>query len=436
MYSEVYDVVLRWWRLPTGCLLPLGDGRVYRLLFAGRPGGNAGPDIRDAVLQDVSSGGAFARRGDWKDWKTGDVEFHIRTSDWVRHQHHLDPRYNQVILHVVLIYDDPLPTRLQNGGSVPVCSLQDLGVDASGTTGLALEEPMWPCQHVMAALDAEGRWRLFKHAGLLRFEQKAHAFVEQLRAIEPCGSAHGYDACLIPALAEGLGYGRDRVLFRALGDCLVKREQVATVGLELKRLEYTRRLPEPLMRCPAPLDTVRLGALVRLVEAWSMAGLWFAMRDIVLAVEKDGTLTSKTPTGEVSTHCDTPTCRDLPCGGLSRGGLVELRALADLRALFCTHGLSLARTDILLVNVVFPFALAVALLEGNTDLAERAYALYSAHPGLPSNCVTRTMCSQLGLSASPSGSCQQQGLHYIYQQSCRMKHCAGCIVGRRSQLLL
>src|SRR5579875_1447318 len=94
MYSEVYDVALRWWKLPSGCLLPLGNGRVYRLLFAGRPGGNAGPDIRDAVLQDVSSDEAVPRRGGQE--LTGDVEFHIRTSDWVRHQHHLDPRYNQV----------------------------------------------------------------------------------------------------------------------------------------------------------------------------------------------------------------------------------------------------------------------------------------------------------------------------------------------------
>ncbi len=412
MYSEVYDVALRWWKLPSGCLLPLGNGRVYRLLFAGRPGGNAGPDIRDAVLQDVSSDEAVPRRGGQE--LTGDVEFHIRTSDWVRHQHHLDPRYNQVILHVVLVYDDPLPTRLQNGGSVPVCSLRDLDMAAFSTTGPALEKPVWPCQPVMAALDAEEQWRLFKHAGLLRFEQKAHAFVEQLRAMGACGSAgqkkkddpagieiaDGYNTCLIPALTEGLGYGRDRALFRALGDRLVGKEQAAPPGREmgLKEIEteHTNALPEPLRRYPAPLDTIRLGALARLVEVWSMTGLWFALRDMMLTA----------------------------------GGF------AGLRTLFCTHGLSLARTDILLVNVVFPFALAVALLEGDAELAERAYALYGAHPGLPSNCVTRTMCSQLGLSASPSGSCQQQGLHYIYQQSCRMKHCACCIVGRRSQLLL
>ncbi|HEY7416716.1 MAG TPA: DUF2851 family protein, partial [Ktedonobacteraceae bacterium] len=349
MYSEVYDVALRWWKLPSGCLLPLGNGHVYRLLFAGRPGGNAGPDIRDAVLQDVSSDETFAREGDWM---VGDVEFHIRTSDWIRHQHQLDPRYNQVILHVVLLYDDPLPTRLQNGCSVPVCSLQDLGGDATDAVGSMLEKPAWPCRHVLAALGAEEQWRLFKHAGLLRFEQKAHAFVEQLRATEMGDSDYGYDACLIPALAEGLGYGRDRALFRALGDHLVRRGLTAPGGIEI----------------PSHLDIVRLGALVRIVEAWNMVGLWFALRDILLAVEKE----KKTSLVGVSTCCDILKCRDLPCGGL-----------AGLRSLFCTRGLSLARTDILLVNVVFPFALAVALLEGDNMLAERAYVLYGAHPGLP-----------------------------------------------------
>ena len=43
-----------------------------------------------------------------------------------RMHHDGDPRYNHVILHVVLIYNDNRPTRRQDGVSIPVCSLNDL----------------------------------------------------------------------------------------------------------------------------------------------------------------------------------------------------------------------------------------------------------------------------------------------------------------------
>ncbi len=43
----------------------------------------------------------------------GNVEVHMRSSDWYRHRHHLDPAYNNVILHVVEKADKEVET--QNG---------------------------------------------------------------------------------------------------------------------------------------------------------------------------------------------------------------------------------------------------------------------------------------------------------------------------------
>jgi hypothetical protein len=37
----------------------------------------------------------------------------------------------------------------------------------------------------------------------------------------------------------------------------------------------------------------------------------------------------------------------------------------------------------------------------------------------------------LQLQAEPRGACQQQGLHYIYQQTCREKRCKQCMAGKR-----
>jgi hypothetical protein len=35
----------------------------------------------------------------------GNGEFHRKNSDWIKHKHHLDPRYNNLILHIVQSYD-------------------------------------------------------------------------------------------------------------------------------------------------------------------------------------------------------------------------------------------------------------------------------------------------------------------------------------------
>ncbi|EFH87200.1 DUF2851 family protein [Ktedonobacter racemifer] len=96
------EVARRWWRLPLDTLLPLDTGETYQLLFAGRPGGSKGPDIRDAVLRPLASSSPLAPAGLRQVLQAprlcGDVEFHVRASDWYAHHHESDRRYNQVAI--------------------------------------------------------------------------------------------------------------------------------------------------------------------------------------------------------------------------------------------------------------------------------------------------------------------------------------------------
>ena len=87
-----------------------GDGRRLRVVHPGRPNYDAGPDFSNAVLE---MGGEVVK---------GDVELHLRTSQWRAHGHHRDPRFNTVVLHVVL-WDDEAPTPLQSGGKAPVLAV-------------------------------------------------------------------------------------------------------------------------------------------------------------------------------------------------------------------------------------------------------------------------------------------------------------------------
>jgi hypothetical protein len=386
-----YEVVRRWQALSPYTCLPLSRGGWCQILFAGHAGSAAGPDGRDVVLRFLSVQqyhAMFVRHENLNlDALSGDIEFHVRSSDWRMHRHQYDPRYNAVILHAVLICDDLVPTKRQDGVIVPVCSLADVGSSALQLSLpiILLEESSWPCQRLLPQLDERHMDRLLLAAGLQRFEEKRDHFLEDLHAtIFAQTDVDPYDQCLFLALAEGLGYGRDRALFRAVGAHLLWK---------------TGSLPEPLGQnvSPAPLDTTRLQVLSLLFERWRIPGIWHILRRCLLPSEND---------------------------------IDSRQILIALRVLFCELGLSLARTDIIICNVVLPFAAAVALLERSDLLAERAKTLYLQHPGLPSNRVTRLMTAQLSLSEEPHGSCRQQGLQHIYSQTCREKKCDICSMGK------
>ena len=358
------DVARAWWRLAPRTLLPLANGGRCLLIYSGQPGGAAGPDVRDAVLL------FLARTPQEEELRlAGDVEFHLRASDWCTHGHQNDPRYNRVILHVVHYLDSPASARRQDGSVIPTCSLLDFPQSSRLTEN-------WPCQ--LTPLTPQALTSTLLYAGLRRFHEKRRALGNLLATATPTRAWSRYDACLLPALAEGLGYGRDRDFFRAAG---------------LRLLGLPASLPEPLGRAPepAPLDARRLRILRLLLARWQETGAWSELRRIVEA-EKDVKAT-----------------------------------LTALRAAFSP--LSQGRTDILITNIVLPFAAAVAALENAPTLAARAQHLYLAYPGLVSNRVTRMMSAQLHLSQELERACLQQGLHDIYTRTCQAKDCQNCLCG-------
>lgn len=70
--------------------LSTSAGEPIEVISPGAWNGEAGPDFRHAHLR---IGGQEAK---------GDIELHLSQEGWVHHKHHLDQRYDQVVLHICL----------------------------------------------------------------------------------------------------------------------------------------------------------------------------------------------------------------------------------------------------------------------------------------------------------------------------------------------
>ena len=68
-------------------------GKKIEVISCGEPNKNQGPDFIHATI-----------KYDNTIW-VGQIEIHVFSSDWFRHQHQVDPNYNNVILHVVWEHD-------------------------------------------------------------------------------------------------------------------------------------------------------------------------------------------------------------------------------------------------------------------------------------------------------------------------------------------
>lgn len=94
-----------WKHRMLGRSLTLDDGASLEIVDPGRLNMDAGPDFSNARL-----------RIDGTDW-AGNVEIHVRASDWYRHGHDRDRAYDSVALHVVAVSDTEI--RRADGRVIP-----------------------------------------------------------------------------------------------------------------------------------------------------------------------------------------------------------------------------------------------------------------------------------------------------------------------------
>jgi len=194
------------------------DGDLVRIVHAGRWNHLGGPDFKDARLQ---IGGTVV---------IGDVEVHLRASDWAAHGHATDPAYNNVVLHVILF---PAPERTTLGvGGKKIPSLALLSLLNHDLEEFAADEaierlanhPLANARRELTAMSAEQLSAALLRCTEARWRQKVHYAKLRIARL-------GWeDACHHSAL-EVLGYRFNRAPMLAVAGVLPLAEWRGADGL-------------------------------------------------------------------------------------------------------------------------------------------------------------------------------------------------------------
>ena len=189
------------WRHRLFPLAPLRatDGRALEVIDTGQPNTDAGPDFFNAKI-----------RLDGTLW-VGNVEIHLRASDWARHGHRGDAAYDNVVLHVVGEADaevcrtdgQPVP-QLQLDCPPGVRHRYDELCRPSSASGLP------PCHGSLSALPPLKVHAWLSALGAERLRQKA-GDVE--RRLEQTGG--DWEDAFFVTLARNFGFGLNADAFEA-----------------------------------------------------------------------------------------------------------------------------------------------------------------------------------------------------------------------------
>ncbi len=165
---------------------------------------DSGPDFLNALIEYQG------------EIKRGDVEIHPIAGDWYAHGHHRDPRYDQVILHIVTM-DCPADFRTKslNGTHIPTINLDSLletkAEDLEKQHNFDQDSISGECAlSLCSSLQIQS---VLEKAGIARFLVHAQQFSEQ-------SMSNSWDQICYRSLLEALGYAKNQVAFRNLADHL------------------------------------------------------------------------------------------------------------------------------------------------------------------------------------------------------------------------
>jgi hypothetical protein len=143
------------------------SGKALEIIDTGLANRNAGPDFFNAKI-----------KLDGVLW-VGNIEIHTHSSDWMKHGHHTDKAYDNVILHVATHIDADV--QRNNGETIPQLQLDCPDHVRANFDELIATDSYPPCYRIIPSLSSLTSHSWMSALQIERFEQKNAQLTERLR---------------------------------------------------------------------------------------------------------------------------------------------------------------------------------------------------------------------------------------------------------------
>jgi hypothetical protein len=434
------------------------DGKELEIREKGVRNFDAGPDFLNALIY---FDGNLIR---------GDVEIHPIAGDWYTHGHHLDARYNNVILHVVTM-DCPKQFHTINQNK---CLVATLNMDSF----LARPAEEMDCGqdyavedfHIrscgLAAQNVSVKKHVVDSAGVTRFEIKTAQFLERRQT-------ESWEQIFYQSLLVSFGYSKNQIPFGLLGQKLPVEviwsyiwndpAEIAVQKAEAFLFGAAGLLPCQAIRRRKIIDPVALKYVALLEGKW----ISFPERNRIAAMKAEEwqffrLRPQNFPTRRISAAAaivkkfmdngfvETLYNTLLACEGKPEKSFREIEALFRVKSnsFWASHFtfdspahsepdkaakenliIGAERSRDIALNLVLPILNAFGIESADGHLCALICEIFNRYPVCAENQITREMRHRLDLEDKAfAGAKSQQGMMHLYKNVCKKENCDHCLI--------
>lgn len=417
--EKVYQYL--WKSKMFGRKLHEADGRVVEVIDPGKLNTDSGPDFFNSKI-----------KIDGLEW-IGNIEVHIKASDWFRHGHDSDPAYDSVILHVVGISDKRITRR--DGSLIPQVELTVPEDFFAEFAELSEGNSDFRCARRLGELSPLAVSDWLESLAIERLQEKAMHITDIYKSV----NCNWEQTCFI-TLARALGFGLNGEPFELLARSI-------PLNFILRHSDNPLQIQAILFGQGAMLDS-SLHPGDEYYQALCRE-YYFLARKYSLRPMRPGLWKYSRTRPQNFPHRRIALLAKLCEGGFalfsdilsSLGDIEKLRGKFDisLTGYWASHSsfqseasspstsLSTSSIDILIINAAVPLAYAYSCHSGDYDKVEKCIDLIDSLPP-EKNYVTRNWANAGLVSDS---ALRSQAIIHLTRNYCEPRKCLYCRFGHQ-----